>query len=151
MPTIEEEIKQPHFRNEYHRLMVNLLYTTNLLTASQAQVFKEYDITQQQFNVLRILRGQHPHPASVSLLKERMLDKMSDVSRIVERLRQAGYVERNPCSQDRRSVDVCITAKGLTLLQVLDALDPEFDAGLSKNLTAEEAAQLNDLLNKLRG
>jgi DNA-binding MarR family transcriptional regulator len=151
MPTIEEEIKQAQFRNEYHRLMVNMLYTVNHLTAAQGQIFREYDITQQQFNVLRILRGQHPLPASVNLIKERMLDKMSDVSRIVERLRQADYVERTPCSQDRRSVDICITQKGLDVLAALDKHDPEFDAAVGRNLSQSEAQLLNDLLNKMRG
>jgi DNA-binding MarR family transcriptional regulator len=104
----------------------------------------------QQYNILRILRGQYPKPATIKLIKERMLDKMSDASRIVEKLRLKGLVERTICPNDRRNVDVCITEKGLGLLTQLDKHDGEVDAKLS-SLNTEEVAQLNSLLDKLRG
>ena len=147
---LEEEISQKHFRNEYHKAAVNVVYTFNWLNNQNVGFFKPLGITPQQFNILRILRGQHPNPATIKLIKERMLDKMSDASRIVEKLRIKGLVERNICSHDRRNVDVCITQKGLDLLAQIDLLDKEVDGRLS-SLNEEEIKQLNDLLDKLRG
>lgn len=147
---LEEEISQKHFRNEYHKAAVNMVYTFNWLNGHNVSFFKPLGITPQQFNILRILRGQYPHPATIKLIKERMLDKMSDASRIVEKLRVKGLVERNICSHDRRNVDVCITQKGLDLLEQVDKLDNEIDSKLS-SLNEEEITQLNILLDKLRG
>ncbi len=147
---LEEEISQKQFRNEYHKAAVNVVYTFNWLNNQNIGFFKPLGITPQQFNILRILRGQHPKPATIKLIKERMLDKMSDASRIVEKLRVKGLVERNICSHDRRNVDVCITQKGLDLLSQIDSLDHEIDGRLSA-LNPEEIKQLNDLLDKLRG
>ncbi len=147
---LEDEISQKHFRNEYHKAAVNIVYTFNWLNNQNVSFFKPLGITPQQFNILRILRGQHPKPATIKLIKERMLDKMSDASRIVEKLRIKGLVERNICSHDRRNVDVCITQKGLDLLVQIDALDNEIDGRLFA-LNQEEIKQLNDLLDKLRG
>ena len=147
---LEEEISQKQFRNEYHKAAVNVVYTFNWLNNHNVNFFKPLGITPQQFNILRILRGQHPNPATIKLIKERMLDKMSDASRIVEKLRVKGLVDRNICSHDRRNVDVCITQKGLDILAQIDALDNEIDSRLS-SLNQEEIKQLNDLLDKLRG
>ncbi len=129
--------------------MVNLLYTTNWLNAQYDCFFKHSDITIQQYNVLRILRGQHPNPSNIKLIKERMLDRMSDASRIVDKLNTKGLLIRRECPNDRRSVDVIITDKGLELLQSLDYID-ESAKQLFKSLSSEEIKQLNHLLNKLR-
>jgi len=147
---LEEEITQKHFRNEYHKAAVNMVYTFNWLNNQNTSILKPLGITPQQFNILRILRGQYPKPATIKLIKERMLDKMSDASRIVEKLRIKEFVERNICSHDRRNVDVCITQKGLELLTKIDKLDDEIDGNLS-SLNQVEITQLNDLLDKLRG
>jgi DNA-binding MarR family transcriptional regulator len=147
---LEEEIKQQKFRNEYHKLAVNVIYTYGWLMNSQSELFSKYKITSNQFNILRILRGQYPNPATVNLLKERMLDKMSDASRLVERLRVKGLVKRELSSNDRRCVDVIITEKGLKLLLEMDKLNDKHDL-LFKNLSDSEAKKLNDLLDKLRG
>ena len=147
---LEDEILQKHFRNEYHKAAVNVIFSYNWLVDYQVKLFKPYGITMQQYNILRILRGQQPNPATIKLIKERMLDKMSDASRIVEKLRLKGLVDRNICPNDRRNVDVCITEKGLGLLSQLDKYDDEIDAKLS-TLKKEEIIQLNDLLDKLRG
>ncbi|MGD1006449.1 MAG: MarR family transcriptional regulator [Ignavibacteriaceae bacterium] len=147
---LEDEILQKHFRNEYHKAAVNVIFSYNWLVDYQVKLFKPYGITMQQYNILRILRGQQPNPATIKLIKERMLDKMSDASRIVEKLRLKGLVDRNICPNDRRNVDVCITEKGLGLLSQLDKYDDEIDAKLS-TLKKEEITQLNDLLDKLRG
>lgn len=147
---LEDEIQQPKFKNDYQKAAINLVYTTNWLQQHYDATFKPYNITVQQFNILRILRGQHPEPASVKLLKERMLDKMSDASRLVEKLRQKGLVERNICPSDRRNVDVLITSRGLNLLSKLDKLDESFRHLFSK-LSREDIRKLNDLLDSLRG
>ena len=112
--------------------------------------FKNEDITPQQYNVLRILRGQHPQPCNLKLVKDRMLDRMSDASRIIDKLKTKGFVERHECPNDRRNVDLLITDKGLKLLESLDYVDEEFK-NVFKNLTPAEVKQLNDLLDKARG
>jgi DNA-binding MarR family transcriptional regulator len=112
-------------------------------------MFRSSDITMQQFNVLRILRGQYPNPCSVKLIKERMLDRMSDASRIVDKLKAKGLVDRRECPVDRRSVDILITDKGLELLKSMDSIDENFK-NVFKTLTDEEMKTLNHLLDKLR-
>jgi DNA-binding MarR family transcriptional regulator len=148
--SLEEEIHQKKFRNEFHKLGVNLIYTHNWLLARYSDVFKRFDITEQQFNVLRILRGAHPEPLPVNTLKERMLDKMSDASRLVERLRIKGFVKRSECAEDRRKVDVLITEPGLSLLREIDKFENEFDKCFIE-LSESEAQTINYLLDKLRG
>src|SRR4030067_3175061 len=124
---LEEEIKQKKFRNEYHKLAVNIFYTHGWLINHHASFLKKRGITAAQYNILRILRGQYPNPATVKLLKERMLDKMSDASRLVEKLRSKGLVDRKINDKSRRNVDVLITQKGLDLLAEIDKKNSEFD------------------------
>ncbi len=147
---LEEEIKQSRFRNEFHKLAVNIFYTNSWLLNLQTELFNKFGITGNQFNILRILRGQHPRPATVNLLKERMVDKMSDASRLVERLRVKGLVKRELSADDRRMVDVKITEKGLDLLSQIDKLNNEYDSFFC-NLSEKEAKKINDLLDKMRG
>ncbi len=147
---LEEEIKQSRFRNEFHKLAVNIIYSYSWLMNKQAELFAEYDITGNQYNILRILRGQYPNPATVNLLKDRMVDKMSDASRLVERLRVKGYVKRDLCPVDRRRVDVLITQKGLDMLSEIDKLNDQYDA-FFQSLTPEESKVINELLDKMRG
>lgn len=129
--------------------MLNLVYTTNWVTSKQGSFFKDSDITSQQYNVLRILRGQHPNPCSIKLIKERMLDRMSDASRIVDKLNTKKLLIRRECPNDRRSVDVIITDKGLELLKSLDHVDDISKESL-KSLSTKEINTLNTLLDKLR-
>ncbi len=147
---LEDEIVQRKFLNESHKLGVNIIYTFNWINAFQTKLLKQYDLTPQQYNVLRILRGQHPNIANIKLVRERMLDKMSDASRIVEKLRAKGLLERQISELDRRSCEVTITDKGLQLLALIDKKDVSF-VGLFKHLTVEQKKQLNDLLDNLRG
>ncbi len=147
---IEEEISQPKFKNKNHKGIVNIIYTFNWLYEKQFNFLKPFGITVQQFNILRILRGQHPKPATIKLLKERMLDKMSDASRLVEKLRAKGFIDRKLCDHDRRNVDVLITKQGLDLLKKIDGKEKEAE-DLLKNLKSEELDLLNDLLDKIRG
>lgn len=146
---LDVEIKQKNFKSEYHKLAVNIIFTHGWLLSHQKEIFDKYDITSTQFNILRILRGQHPNPGSINLLKERMLDKMSDVSRLVERLRVKGLVIRKTCNVDRRKSDVTISDKGLKLLKTLDSLDDDFEKLIS-NISTEEAKTINKLLDKMR-
>ena len=147
---IDEEIKSTKMEDNYHRVMINISYTYNWMSNFIRAKFEQYNLTSQQFNILRILRGQYPNPATVNLLKERMIDKMSDASRIVDRLIQKGMVSRCTNKKDRRAVDIRISNAGLG---VLAQIDKEFKARdiLQDNLTEEEAGQLSDLLDKLRG
>ena len=129
--------------------MLNLIYTTNWLTAKQDSLFKDSDVTVQQYNVLRILRGQYPNPCNIKLIKERMLDRMSDASRIVDKLFTKQLLLRKECPNDRRSVDIIITDKGLELLKSLDYID-ELSKENIKSLNDDEINTLNNLLDKLR-
>jgi len=149
MKSIGEEIVQSHFSSEYEKLLVNLIYTNNQLADRFSCDLKPFDITSQQYNVLRILRGQFPKPASLNLIKERMLDKMSDTSRIVERLRLKELVERAPSFSDRRAVEVRITEQGLKLLKEIEPILSKSEEAL-QSISVEEAAQMNHLLDKLR-
>lgn len=144
----DQDILLPDEKNR-QKALLNIFYTYYYLVDKMNIKFKQYDITRQQFNVLRILQEHQPNYASVNLIKARMLDKMSDVSRIVERLRLKGLVFRQSAEKDRRSVEVIITPKGLRLL---DIMRPEVsDLGqLLTNLTADEAAVLNKMLDKIR-
>jgi DNA-binding MarR family transcriptional regulator len=146
---IEDEIKQGTFKNLYQKAYINLLYTSGRLQQQQSTLFKPFGITLPQFNILRILRGQHPKPATVSLLIERMLDKTSNASRIVDKLEAKGLVTRKQCPDDRRTVDVLITDKGLELLASMDELEGGTGTGIT-NLSEEEALELNRLLDKIR-
>lgn len=146
---LEDEIQQKKFKSETQKLAINLTYTHNWLNAHYSAMFRTSDITMQQFNVLRILRGQYPNPCSVKLIKERMLDRMSDASRIVDKLKSKGLLDRRECPMDRRSVDILITEQGLELLASMDSIDENFKQ-VFKTLTEEEMQTLNHLLDKLR-
>lgn len=146
---ISEELKSK-FANEYQKAMVNLLYTNNVLNNKMNKLFKPFGVAGPQFNVLRILRGQLPNAASVGLIKERMIERNSDVSRIVDRLYKKDLVERNECKEDRRQKNVKISEKGMRLLAEIDKLSAEMESPL-KNLTEGEAEELNRILDKIRG
>lgn len=147
---IDEEIQSTNFEDNYHKAVINITYTYGWLNNVFRCQFEKYNLTNQQFNVLRILRGQYPKPATVNLIKERMLDKMSDASRIVDRLVQKGLVSRCTNNKDRRAVDIRISEVGLDILSKMD-IEFKTKEVLKNNLTEEEAAKLSDLLDKLRG
>jgi len=147
---IDDEIKG-RFRNEYHRGIINLTYTLNQLNYQFLQFLKKHNVTQQQYNVLKVLRGfRSEAPVSIGFIKDRMLDKNSDVSRIVDKLYERGLVTRCEKSTDRRQKDVDISDKGLELLAAMDECEKKVDTLLS-NLTEDEVKQLNTLLDKIRG
>jgi DNA-binding MarR family transcriptional regulator len=146
--TLEEEIHQKVFRSEYQKSTINLIYTFNWVNEKVNKLFEPFDITQQQFNILRILRGAG-EPLSTLQIRQRMLDKMSDTSRIVDRLIKKGLVKKSVCHEDRRLVDILLTDKGKKLLQTMDVLNDEIES-IFKFLNVEEARQLNILLDKIR-
>jgi len=146
-----KEIKQQKkFQNEYQKAAVNIVYTYSWLNGKNSKFFKSYGISSQQFNILRILRGQYPNPATVNLLIERMLDKMSNASRLVDKLKEKGLADRKTCKEDRRSCDVIITKKGLELLMEIDKNEDSMNESM-KTISKEEAKELNRILDKLRG
>jgi len=146
--SIEKDIQQSKFRNEYHKTVVNLIFTYNWITEKTKQFFDKGDITSQQYNILRILRGAGK-PLSTLQIRQRMLDKMSDTSRIVDRLVKKELVQKVVCETDHRLVDVTITDTGLQLLDKLDSYNEQMDAMLS-NLSEDDAKMLNQLLDKIR-
>ncbi len=145
---IEEDISQSKFRNEYQKAVVNLIYTYNWMNERMKHLFDKEKITSQQFNILRILRGAGK-PLSTLQIRQRMLDKMSDTSRIVDRLVIKGLVKKNTCENDKRLVDILITEKGKNLLIKLDQYENEMDA-IFGALSENEANELNNLLDKIR-
>lgn len=147
---IEEEIKQTKFRSDYQKVAINLIFTANWLLNKQQDFFKPYGITASQFNILRILRGQFPGKISGVEIKSRMLDKNSDIPRLLDRLVKKNLISKSVCPSDKRAADVVITDTGLAILsQIDDQLDRTEAQQL--NLTKEEAALLSDLLDKGRG
>jgi DNA-binding MarR family transcriptional regulator len=145
---LEKEIDQKNFASEYHKLQVNLLYTGKWAEYRNSCFFKKWDLTGQQYNVLRILRGSSPKPATVQYLTERMLDKSSNASRLVDKLEEKGLAQRKTCPSNRRAVDVSITQ---TALDLLAQIDNELNGQpFSDKLTYGEVLLLNSLLDKLR-
>jgi DNA-binding MarR family transcriptional regulator len=145
---IQDEIKSK-FSNEYQKARVNIHFTNNYLSEQLLEIIKPLDLSPTQFNVLRILRGQHPAASSIGLLKERMLDKNSDISRVVDRMLTKKLVVRKECKLDRRQKDIQISQLGLDILTKIDAQEKELDQKM-QHLTLEEVTQLNNLLDKIR-
>ncbi len=146
--TLEKKIKQNKFKSPEHKLAVNLLYVSHWISYLLQQNFRDKEIPHQQYNELRILRGQLPNPCNLRLIKDRMIDPMSDASRIVDKLITKGFVERKENKTDRRNVELLITKKGLALLESLDYTDNSF-GDLFKDLSSQEIDALNALLDKL--
>lgn len=148
--SLEQDIKQEKFANEFQKMAVNLMYTSGWLYNNNAARLKPHDITPEQFNVLRILRGSHPKKLMLADIASRMIDRNSNATRLVEKLRVKGLVRREICENNRRQVDINITDKGLALLKKVD-LETEAWLDSLRNVTQAEAKELNRLLDKLRG
>lgn len=147
---LEQDIRQDKFRNSRHKAMLNVLFTYGWIIERIKQFLSKEDITHQQYNILRILRGSSPDPLSTLQIRERMLDKMSDTSRIVDRMVAKGLVKKVVCSKDKRLVDVTITEKGQKLLKRLDVEQDHMEE-IMQTLSEEQALELSNLLDKLRG
>lgn len=147
MKRIEEEIQQQKFTSIHHKVVVNLIYTSHWLQNKQQEFFKSFGITGQQFNILRILKGQFPQSISGTEIKSRMLDRNSDVSRLLDRLSAKGLITKKTCPNDKRAADVLITEQGMVLLKKVDKFR-KHESILA--LSSEEAGILSDLLDKSR-
>lgn len=146
---IEDALKQgKSFDSPFHKVIVNLLYTNSWLAGKQKEFFDNYNLTVKQFNILRILRGAET-PISTAVIRDRMMDKMSDASRIVERLYKKGLVEKKGCDHDQRKVNVSLTEESTKLLEIIDLEMDTFVKNLS-GLSKEEAETLSGLLDKMR-
>lgn len=149
MGAVEQFIKQKNFSCEYEKAHVGLLCASSILSNYTQNILKDFDITLQQYNVLRILRGQHPMPVNLCVIKERLIDRNSDTSRLIERLRKMDLISRVVCEKDRRAVNICINKKGLDLLAKIDKnAEPDFFQ-IVKALSEKEVEQLNKILDKL--
>lgn len=146
---LEEEIKQLKFEDTFHKVVLNIRFTGNWLYNRISRALKPYGISEEQYNVLRILKGQHPQPSPLQLISERMINRMSNATRLVEKLRRQGLVSREVCPKNRRKVDILITEKGLNLLK---DIKPKLDQEMQKanTISVEEAEELNRLLDKIR-
>jgi len=148
--SIEGDIKSTVKLKEDQKTMINLLYTSNWLKEKSTMLFKASDLTSEQYNVLRILRGQKGNPANLSTIQERMLNKMSNTTRLIDKLIKKELVTRQTCESNRRKIEIYITKKGLALLAELDAVVDANNKKLTKNLNTRELKTLNMLLDKLR-
>ena len=146
---IEEEIKQSSFKDEYQKLMINLLFTGKWIHNISAKHIKPFGLTNQQYNVLRILRGQKDHSISVNKISERMIDRMSNVSRLVDKLEHKKLVKRKVNINDRRQMNISISEKGIELVKEIEKKENELFSNF-KALSTKEAKILNQLLDKLR-
>lgn len=146
---LEQDIKQKKFESEYHKGAVNILFTSSWLYNINAIGLKTHGITPEQYNVLRILKGSHPRPLMLVEITCRMIDKSSNATRLVEKLRQKALVKREICENNRRQVDISITDKGLTLLKKIDGAGRPWMDRLEK-ISKTEAKELNRILDKLR-
>ncbi|MFC2124358.1 MarR family winged helix-turn-helix transcriptional regulator [Bacteroidota bacterium] len=147
---IEEAIKQKKFKNEHHRLVINIFFTSSFLHAKHTKILKPHGLSSEQYNVLRILRGKHPEQSTVSNIQDRMLDKSSNASRLIDKLFKKDLVTREECKSDRRQMDVKITDKGLELLELLDAQVDGIHRDLEE-IPEKEASMVNDILNRVHG
>lgn len=150
MPTIEEHLITKPIKDPYVRVFLNVMFTGVWLQQKMGQSLKPFDITEPQYNVLRILRGQHGEAMNLYEIQNRMIQKMSNVSRLIDKLVAKKLVTRKECKDNRRRVDITITQKGLDLLDSLDpVIEPLFKA-MSANLTKEQAKSIGDLLDIMR-
>ena len=148
--SIEQDIKSTVKLDEESKTVINLIYTANWLKEKTHTFFKDYDLSSEQYNVLRILRGQKGNPANLSTIQERMLNKMSNTTRLVDKLLKKDLVTRQTCPSNRRKIEIFITQKGLDLLMELDDKVVSNSIEITKNLSSEELTILNALLDKLR-
>ncbi len=146
---LEDEIQQGAFRDAYHKAFINIWFTAGWLYARNASWLKQFGLTPEQFNVLRILRGSFPAPLKLADITCRMINRNSNASRLVDKLARKKLVKRLPCKSNRRQVDISITPKGMSLLEKIDAEPPVWQQ-LKQKISAGEAQTLNRLLDAIR-
>ena len=148
--SLEQSISQSKFESEQEKLMINVIYSANLLNLITSRLFKPYDLSPQQYNVLRILRGQKGESIALMDIEHRMLDKSSNVSRLVDKLIIKDFINRSISSEDRRRIEIVITTKGLSVLKEIDIILSEMNSQLKTLITDENAKQTNCTLDELR-
>ncbi|MEI6866144.1 MarR family transcriptional regulator [Flavicella sp.] len=148
--SIEEQLNSTSKYDPLKKIILNIMYTGSWVNEKSSVFFKQYDLTSQQFNILRILRGQKGNPINLRDVQERMISKMSNTTRLIDKLRLKGMVTREQCESNRRKIDIVITEKGMSLLKEIDTTISSHEMSISQNLSCVEAEQLNELLNKLR-
>ena len=147
---IEEIIKSTVALDTAKKVILNFMYTQNVIGDKFHEILKPYDISREQYNVLRILRGQKGNPANMCVIQERMLSKNSNTTRLIDKLLLKEYVTREVCPDNRRKIEVLITQKGLDILTELDPIITQQEHFFANNLTSDELEQLNTLLEKYR-
>lgn len=147
---IEEELKQDKFTSVIHKAIVNIMFTNGWLSNHLRDVFKNHNLTPQQYNVLRILRGKYPESLNPSDIKSVMLDKNPDLTRLCDRLLTRKLIDRCIDDNNRRKMNIRITEDGLKILNLIDPIMIEFNDKVT-SITEEEASILSNLLDKLRG
>lgn len=147
--SIEKDIKQKSFANPYQKLTVNIMFTNNWLVSEFSQIIKPYSLSEQQYSVLKILQLSHPTPLCINTIIDSMRDQMSNVSRLVDKLEQKGFVERKKSPSDRRVVEVLITEEGLQVTNELNELIEVWESQ-SIQMSQTELEQLDELLKKLQ-
>lgn len=148
---IEKAIRQTSFSSSYQKVLINLIYTGNWIRDEQVKIFKQFDLLPQHYNVLRIIKGHMPEPIAPKDIKEVLIDKAGDLTRLIDKLAKKGYVKRNLCPSNRRQMDISMTDKGYELLRTIEAPLQAFTDQLAANLTPEQAEALSDLLDHVRG
>lgn len=147
---IEEAIKSTVPLNPHTKTVLNIMYSSRIVEEKIAETLKPFGISMQQYNVLRILRGQKGKPANLSTIQERMINKMSNTTRLVDKLIEKGYSDRSICESNRRKVEIKITQKGLNLLSEIDPLTLTANNTILKDFSLNELNTLNTLLDKLK-
>ncbi len=147
---IEEAIKQSKFENSYQKAIINIIYTANWLRDQQQETFKQHDILPQHYNVLRIVNGRYPNAISPGEIKEVMLDKGNDVTRLIDKLVKKDLVKRHTCESNRRKIDIIITKEGIQFLkEISDPFKKQIQL-FKKSISEKEAETLSQLLDKFR-
>lgn len=148
---IENLIKQPGFEDNYHKVIVNLIFSGNWMRDQNVRALKDFDVLPQHYNVLRSIKGKHPLPASPGEIKEVMIDKSNDLTRLLDKLEKNGWVKRELCPTNRRRMDVTLTPEGQKILNQMNRAVSRISNGVAKNISVREAGQLSKLLDKMRG
>lgn len=148
---IEDAIKQSAFLNSYHKMVVNLIFTGNWIRDEQVSLLKEFDLLPQHYNALRIIKGRHPKPISPKEIKEVLVDKANDLTRLLDKLEKKQYIKRNLCPSNRRKMDISITDAGLGFLRTVQEPMDEFTDLIRKRVTENQAEELSQLLDLVRG
>lgn len=147
---IEQAIKQSKFESPFQKAVINIIYTANWLRDQQTELFKQHEILPQHYNVLRIVNGKHPKSVSPGDIKEVMLDKGNDVTRLVDKLVKMGFLKRSLCEENRRKIDINLTDKGVKFLKEVNEPMRKQYHNIKKVLSEKEAETLSNLLDKLR-